>query len=64
MSRSRRAVFPGVKSYSKVRLTAGRQMSAALPFNSLETPGWGFFGETGDSSALDPERKMFSLQDI
>lgn len=64
MTRSRREVFPGVKSYSKERLTAGRQMSASLPFNSPETPGRGFFGETGDGSARDPERKMFSLQDM
>lgn len=41
MTLSKKEVFPGVKSYSKEKLTKG-QISASLSFNYTERPGWGF----------------------
>lgn len=60
---SREEVFPGVKSYSKERLTKG-QISASLSLISPKDKDEAFSGREKGCPALDPERKMFSLHDM
>lgn len=64
MTSSRDEVFPGVRSYSKERLTTVGPMSASLSFNSQKAQGEASSGREEGCPAPDPERKMFSLPDL
>lgn len=61
---SRQEVFPGVKSYSKERLTTVGTSRPPSPLTLRRHQGEASSGREEGCPALDLERKMFSLRDM